>query len=55
MRGACHCAGAIPRRAPRYSKIAHLLSATLTSLAGHLHLEADAALAATPLPYHFMM
>src|SRR5262249_3235875 len=39
MRGGCHCAGVLLRRVPRSSKIAHLLSATSTSLAGRLHLE----------------
>jgi hypothetical protein len=50
MRGACHCAEVPQHRALRHSKIVHLLLPTSTFLAGHLHLDADAALAATPLP-----
>src|SRR6266545_1238426 len=49
MRGACHCAEATPRRVLRHSKIVHLLSATSTSLAGHLHLERSRTLAELPL------
>jgi hypothetical protein len=48
MRGACHYAEVTPRRALRHSKIVRLLLATSTFLAGRLHLEAAAALAATP-------
>ena len=49
MRGACHYAEVHPRRALRHSKIAHLLSATSTFLAGHLHLESSPTISAKPV------